>query len=300
MPGRGGARALEQEHPALDRAAVLAARDDFLARVAALLEVDAADQLEIEHLRHEPIDRRGLDPRDAAAHLEPAPVGRVRRSGRRLPRRPRGARHPIGRFMPRTAPHRRSRQRPHDEAARGLPRRAGGSERAGRLASCPRRHVAETARAAASPTTPVSAHLVAGIARACIARAARTSRDASASAPARPRRRPAAHRRRRSSRRRSSPASGPLPSRIRPVAPARAERGDVVGELALQELRASAPRARMTPRWVERHGARDRLRACSCPDYHQRRCSSRSRGFADSPGVVACARPASRHRRCLR
>jgi hypothetical protein len=38
---------------ALELAEVLAARDDFLARVAAFLEIDAAEQLEVDHLRDE-------------------------------------------------------------------------------------------------------------------------------------------------------------------------------------------------------------------------------------------------------
>ena len=53
-------------HAPLDRAAVLAARHDLLARVAALLEVDAADQFEVDHLRHELLDRGRRDARHAA------------------------------------------------------------------------------------------------------------------------------------------------------------------------------------------------------------------------------------------
>ncbi len=75
--------AIEQQRPALGGAAVLAARDDLLAGIAALLEVDAADELEVDHLRHEAIDRRRFDGDDAAFDVEPAP-------GRRRDHRCRG------------------------------------------------------------------------------------------------------------------------------------------------------------------------------------------------------------------
>ena len=92
MPA-GGAGAVHRVGAALERAAVLAARHDFLARVAALLEVDAAQQLEVQHLRHELLDGRGHDAGHAAAHLEPAPGIRARApaSGGCLRRRPRGS-----------------------------------------------------------------------------------------------------------------------------------------------------------------------------------------------------------------
>ena len=65
-PAVGSDVAVEEEGAPLDRAAVLAARDDLLPGVAALLEVDAADELEVDHLRHEAVDRRRLDRDDAA------------------------------------------------------------------------------------------------------------------------------------------------------------------------------------------------------------------------------------------
>ena len=71
------------------RAAVLAARDDLLARVAALLEVDAAEQLEVQHLRHELVDGRRLDRRRRRsaprASASASSVDRRRRVGAALP-----------------------------------------------------------------------------------------------------------------------------------------------------------------------------------------------------------------------
>jgi hypothetical protein len=46
----------------------------LLAGIAALPEVDAADQLEVDHLRHELFHRGGLDERHAAADFQPAPA----------------------------------------------------------------------------------------------------------------------------------------------------------------------------------------------------------------------------------
>ena len=94
-PATRGGRAFGQHHAALERAAVLAARDDLLARIAALLEVHAAHQLEVDHLRHEGLDGAGDDARHARLHLEPVPhVG----AGRRRPRRRR-----VGRRGPQQA-----------------------------------------------------------------------------------------------------------------------------------------------------------------------------------------------------
>ncbi len=94
---------IEEEHPSLDRSAVLASRDDFLSRIAALLEVDATDQLEVQHLRHEPVDRCRFDRRDAALHLEPAPL--IERHRRRVPGH-RVVRRPMRRRSARCPPHR--------------------------------------------------------------------------------------------------------------------------------------------------------------------------------------------------
>src|SRR6185295_15872597 len=61
LSGESDAFAVEQEGAPLGRAAVLAACDDLLSGIAALLEIDAADELEVDHLRHEAVDRRRLD-----------------------------------------------------------------------------------------------------------------------------------------------------------------------------------------------------------------------------------------------
>src|SRR6185369_13787546 len=55
-------------HTPLELAQVLAARDDLLSRVAAFLEIDAADELEIRHLRHEVVLRCERDLCNARAH----------------------------------------------------------------------------------------------------------------------------------------------------------------------------------------------------------------------------------------
>ena len=64
---------VKQEHATLQRASILTSRHDFLPGVAAFLEIDAPQQLEVDHLRHEQIDRLGLDEGNAARDLEPAP-----------------------------------------------------------------------------------------------------------------------------------------------------------------------------------------------------------------------------------
>jgi hypothetical protein len=58
-----------QHCTALERAAELAARHHLLARVAALLEVHAADRLVVEHLRHEGLGHGGTDRGHAGSHL---------------------------------------------------------------------------------------------------------------------------------------------------------------------------------------------------------------------------------------
>ncbi|KOT23443.1 glycine cleavage T domain protein [Burkholderia mallei] len=75
MRGVGAGRDVRERGAALDRAPVLAARDDFLARIAALAEVDAADHVEVDHLRNELLDGRLRDARLARAHVEPIPDG---------------------------------------------------------------------------------------------------------------------------------------------------------------------------------------------------------------------------------
>ena len=122
--------AVEQEHAALDRAAVLAARDDLLARIAALLEVDAADELEIDHLRHELLDRRGLDRGMPLCTSSQRQVVERERAARRR-RRPRC-------------------RRRRTSSARGRRRRAGGSAlRRPRRACSTTRRVAPSQRGAA-------------------------------------------------------------------------------------------------------------------------------------------------------
>lgn len=70
--GRGRLAVRERGAP-LDRAAILAARDHFLSRIAALLEVHAAEHVEIDHLRDELLDRRLRDARLARVNVEPVP-----------------------------------------------------------------------------------------------------------------------------------------------------------------------------------------------------------------------------------
>ncbi|SPA40482.1 hypothetical protein CBM2606_A70101 [Cupriavidus taiwanensis] len=67
---------LHQPHAALERAAILAARHYLLARIAALAEIDPADQLEIDHLRHELLLRRRDDAGQARLDFEPVPQRR--------------------------------------------------------------------------------------------------------------------------------------------------------------------------------------------------------------------------------
>ncbi len=80
---------------ALERAAVLAARHHLLARVAALLEIDAADQFQVHHLRHELL--RPWRPTRAARRCAPPASARLSGSsagsGGRLAAGPQPARH---------------------------------------------------------------------------------------------------------------------------------------------------------------------------------------------------------------
>jgi O-antigen ligase len=88
--------------PALEGAAKLAARNHFLARIATLLEIDAAHRLVVEHLRYEGLDNGRGDGGDSAADLAPQPKLRgQRRSGRRGSagwRDPEAARLAVGRI----------------------------------------------------------------------------------------------------------------------------------------------------------------------------------------------------------
>jgi hypothetical protein len=67
-------RQVNPRHAPLDLAAVLGARHDLLPRVAALLKVDAADRLEVHHLRYELVLRRGADPRPPGADFLEGPA----------------------------------------------------------------------------------------------------------------------------------------------------------------------------------------------------------------------------------
>ena len=162
-PAVGSDVAVEEEGAPLGRAAVLAARDDLLPRVAALLEIDAADELEVDHLRNEAIDRRRFDRDDAALDLEPAP-GRERSSPARRRRRPRRA----------TGAARR---------ARCTPARVGQADRRGAAVRAP---LPDGGIARASPSRPGRRRRTARSRRsrrsACTWRAGRTSTGASASA----------------------------------------------------------------------------------------------------------------------
>jgi hypothetical protein len=71
-------------HPvemALDLAQVLGAGNDFLARVAAFVEADAANFLEIGHLRHEFFLGGQRDQREGGLNIQPAPGRCTGRSG---------------------------------------------------------------------------------------------------------------------------------------------------------------------------------------------------------------------------
>ena len=66
-------RHIGQRRAPFDRAAILAARHDFLPWVAALAEIHAAEHIEIDHLRHELLDHRLGNPRLARTNIEPVP-----------------------------------------------------------------------------------------------------------------------------------------------------------------------------------------------------------------------------------
>ena len=80
----------------LERAAVLAACHDLLTGVAALLEVHATDQFEVDHLRHELLGCRRHHAGHAAGGFQTAPEFDVqRRQGRRCDTGPQTARHGV-------------------------------------------------------------------------------------------------------------------------------------------------------------------------------------------------------------
>lgn len=88
--GRGCLFAIDMReiHAALELAEIVGARDDFLARIAAFLEADAADALEVDHLRDERFLCFGQHDRHAGANFEPLPAGRAnrrRRASQRFP-----------------------------------------------------------------------------------------------------------------------------------------------------------------------------------------------------------------------
>ena len=102
---RHGGIARQQEGAPLQLAQIVAARDDFLARVAALLEIDPADQLVVEHLRHELAGGRGHDRHHARTHFQLLPLRHVQRG--------QGAEHVLrlrGRADPQPAVDRRAAQ----------------------------------------------------------------------------------------------------------------------------------------------------------------------------------------------
>ncbi len=74
-------RAGHAEEMALDLAEIAGAGNDFLARIAALVEADAADLVEISHLRHELFTGGGGNPGQGGDHIETAPDWNADRTG---------------------------------------------------------------------------------------------------------------------------------------------------------------------------------------------------------------------------
>src|SRR5262249_61086418 len=80
VEGGGGARRcvdIGGKHAPLQLAEILRARDDLLARVAALVEAHAADQLEVRHLGDELVLRGSGDQGKTPANVQPAPQRRI-------------------------------------------------------------------------------------------------------------------------------------------------------------------------------------------------------------------------------
>ncbi len=71
---RCGRRDVEGEQALLQAPQILHARDDFLAGIAALAKIDAADQVPVGGLGDEPILRRAGDQRHAGGDGEPVPM----------------------------------------------------------------------------------------------------------------------------------------------------------------------------------------------------------------------------------
>ena len=250
-PGAGDGLALEQEGAPLGRAAVLAARDDFLAGIAALLEVDAADELEVHHLRHEPVDRRRLDRARCrfAPRASARPRGRAAGRRRRRPRR-RAAR----RTGPAPCPRRRAGGSPAAPSRSRLPRpRASPSGAVAAVAGQPQSRT--SALASLSLHCARSTNIDRRFSVGASTLAEQASRNSSSRRLARPR---------------SWPAGGPWPSRSRRAGPrpGRASRTSLVS-WPCRKLAASAPRARITPRSASRHSALERNLVDGMRHYHQ-------------------------------
>jgi hypothetical protein len=84
QPGTGGGgRAARGEgvQPLLQSPEILRARDDLLSRIAALLEADATERVQVERLRHELVGRGGRHERNTRAHLREPPCVLVARRG---------------------------------------------------------------------------------------------------------------------------------------------------------------------------------------------------------------------------
>src|ERR1043166_72639 len=75
-------------HAALELPQIFRARHDFLTRITSLVEADPADQVEIDHLRHEHLLGLRTDHRNARCDLEPIPASgtaRLRPAGQLMP-----------------------------------------------------------------------------------------------------------------------------------------------------------------------------------------------------------------------
>ena len=135
---------MEQVHALLQPPQVLGTRDDFLARIAAFLETDAAQQIPVGRLQHEVILCRRDDHRNAGADAEPAPILRRGLGSRR----PRACSASTPRF--RRAPRSRCGRRATRPQSRIAPIRT-------RPGSGAWPSAARTASPAAAPATPISA-----------------------------------------------------------------------------------------------------------------------------------------------
>ena len=216
LPG-ASAPPRRRDHAALERAAVLRARDDFLPRIAALLEIHSADQLQVHHLRHELVLRRpsrsGGGPRGSRRATSPAPVRRGKRGPLPRPRaRGRGAA-----SMP-TA----------DRAVSSDP----GTRQGRRRPSAPTRRTAPIRRSRPDPTFERSTNIDSRLAHG----GREVARRAAAGSP------------RRAARPEASRAGGPWPSTSPAQAlPARRQILDIVAQLRVQECTRVVARADSRP-----------------------------------------------------